>query len=110
MSCHHRYYPHGCGDWPAPPPEWYDAYGYRPRRYRDDVVVLRDDDEDFAEEGPRPRRGSGRRRRRRAGDMVTEEVTAASLQSRAETLRDELVRIEEELARRSAEPSQASET
>ena len=110
MSCYHRHYPHGCGDWPAPPPEWYDGYGYRPRRYRDDVVVLRDDDEDLAEEGPRRRRGSGRRRRRRAGDIVTEEVTVASLQSRAEILRDELVRIEEDLARLSTESSQASET
>jgi len=111
MSCHHRYYPHGCGDWPAPPPDWYDAYGYRPRRYRDDLVVLRDEgDEDFAEEPPRRRRGSGRGRRRRAGDTVTEEVTVASLQSQAEALRDELVRIEAELAKLSTEPSQASDT
>ena len=47
MSCYHR---HGYGcDGPLPPPDWYDAYGYRPRRYRDEVVVLRDDDYDDEE-------------------------------------------------------------
>lgn len=110
MSCHHHYYyPHGCGDWPAPTPEWHDIYGYRPRRYRDDVVLRDDGDEDFADERPW-RRGGERGRRRRAGDIVTEGVTAASLQSRAEALRDELVRIEADLAKLSTESSQASET
>lgn len=92
MSCYHRYYPHGCGDWPLPPPEWYEAYGYRPRRYRDEVVVVRDDDDYWEEERPR------RRRRRREDEPRTAEVTAASLQARAEALRAELSRIEKDLA------------
>ncbi len=98
MSCYHRHYPYGCGDWPAPPPEWYDAYGYRPRRYRDEVVVIRDDDEDWEEDRPRRRRG-----RRRRADSTSGEVTAASLAARAETLRAELSRIEEDLAALAAE-------
>ena len=100
MSCYHRYYPHGCGDWPAPLPEWYDAYGYRPRRYRDEVVVVREDDDDCWDE-ERPRRWRSRRRRTEACDG---EVTTASLHSRAEALRDELARIEEDLAKLAAEP------
>ena len=94
MSCYHR---HGYGcDGPILPPDWYDAYGYRPRRYRDEVVVLRDDDYDD-EDRPRRRRGSGRRRYR-GENTSAEEVTAASLQERATSLREELVRIEEDLA------------
>ncbi len=104
MSCYHRY-GHGC-DWPAPPPDWYDAYGYRPRRYRDEVVVLRDDDDDLYDEDAPGRRG----RRRRVKNTATEEVTAASLQSRAEALREELISIEEDLAKLSAEPGSASVT
>lgn len=95
MSCYHR---HGYGcDGPLPPPDWYDAYGYRPRRYRDEVVVLRDDDYDD-EDRPRRRRGSGRGRRYRDANTSVEEVTAASLQERATSLREELARIEEDLA------------
>ena len=89
MSCYHRH-GHGC-DGPFLPPDWYDAYGYRPRRYRDEVVALRDDDCDD-QDRPRRRRGSGR------GRDCRDEVTAASLQQRAATLREELARIEEELA------------
>ena len=96
MSCYHRYYPHGCGDWPLPPPEWYEAYGYRPRRYRDEVVVVRDDDEYWEEERPR--------RRRRRDESQPEGVTAASLQARAEALREELSRIEQDLAKLTTEP------
>ena len=108
MSCSHRFYPHGC-DWPAPPADWYDTYGYRPRRYRDDVVVLRDDDVEDEEAWPR-RRAQGRGRRRATYERIPEEVTVASLQSRAETLREELVRIEEDLMKLSAEPGASSTT
>lgn len=89
MSCYHRHLPHGCGE----PAEWYDDYGYRPRRYRDEVVVVRDDDDYFDEDRPRRRRGRRRREETNAGP-----VTPASLASRAETLRAELSRIEEDLA------------
>jgi len=111
MSCYHGHGYGGCG-WPTPPPDWYDDYGYRPRRYRDEVVVVRDDEDDYAfeEERPRRRRGTGRGRRRREENTTTEEVTAASLQSRAEALRDELVRIEEDLKTLSAAPGPSSET
>ena len=102
MSCYHRY-GHGC-DYPPHPIDYQDAYGYRPRRYGDEVVVLRDDDLDD-EELPRRRRGSGRRRRNQ--NTAPEEITAASLQSRAEVLRDELIRIEEDLAKLSAGPGPA---
>ncbi len=105
MSCYHRYYPHGCGDWPTPPPEWYDAYGYRPRRYRDEGVVLREDDDEWEEERPRRRRN-----RRRYDDSPVETVTAASLQTRAEALRAELTRIEQDLATLAADQEPASET
>ncbi len=108
MSCYHRHYPHGC-DWPAPPADWYDGYGYRPRRYRDEVVVLRDDDLEDEEEWPR-RRAQGRGRRRATYDRTMEEVTAASLQSRAQALREELVRIEEDLKKLSAEPGPSATT
>lgn len=111
MSCYHRHgYGYGC-DGP-PPADWYDAYGYRPRRYRDEVVVVRDDEDDYdlEEERPRRRRGTGRGRRRRDEYTTTEEVTAASLQSRAEALREELVRIEEGLKTLSAAPGPSSET
>jgi len=95
MSCYHR---HGYGcDGPILTPDWYDAYGCRPRRYRDEVVVLRDDDYDD-EDRPRRRRGTGRGRRYRQENTSAEEVTAASLQERAMSLREELVRIEEDLA------------
>jgi len=95
MSCYHR---HGYGcDGPVLPPDWYDAYGYRPRRYRDEVVVLRDDDYDD-EDRPRRRRGSGRGRRYRDEHASAEEITTASLQERATSLREELARIEEDLA------------
>lgn len=104
MSCYHRY-GHGC-DYPPYAVDYQDAYGYRPRRYRDEVVVLRDDDLDD-EELPRRRRGSGRRRR--SEDAAPEEVTAASLQSRALALRDELIRIEEDLAKLAAEPGPAAQ-
>lgn len=100
MSCYHR---HGYGC--APPllaPDDYDAYGYRPRRYRDEVVVLRDDGCDD-EDRPRRGRGSGRGRRRRDERTSPEEVTAASLQSRAASLREELAKIEEDLAELSDE-------
>ena len=100
MSCYHRYYPHGCGDWPLPPPEWYDAYGYRPRRYRDEVVVIREDDDDWEEERP-----VRRRNRRQRIEPRPDEVTPASLQARAEALREELSRIEEDLARLAAKPA-----
>ena len=103
MSCYHRY-GHGC-DYPPSPVDYQDAYGYRPRRYRDEVVVLRDDDFDD-EELPRRRRGSGSRRR--IQNTAPEEITAASLQSRAEALRDELIRIEEDLTKLSAEPGPAT--
>ena len=100
MSCYHRYgrgYWHGC-DGP-PPPEWYEGYGYLPRRYRDEVVVLRDDEDDRDElERPRRRRGSRRGRRYRDEESNTSPVTAASLQERAASLREELARIEEDLA------------
>ena len=110
MSCHHRYRPHGCGDWPAPSPDWYDDYGYRPRRYRDEVIVRRDDEDEYLEmERSRRRRQGGRGRQRREGDILAEEVTVASLQSRAEALRDELLRIEEDLTKLSSDPGQASE-
>jgi len=113
MSCYHHHgygYGHGC-DGP-PPADWYDAYGYRPRRYRDEVVVVRGDEDDFDldEERPRRRRGAGLGRRRRYEYAATEEVTAASLQSRAEALREELVRIEEDLKTLSAAPGPSSET
>lgn len=110
MSCYHRYYPHGC-DWP-PPPDWYDPYDYRPRRYRDDLVVLRDRDlEDEEDDRPRRRRTSGRSRRRAVtSEDTTEEVTAASLQSRAAALREELVRIEEDLKTLSAAPGPDAQT
>lgn len=100
MSCYHRWYPHGCGDWPAPPPEWYDAYGYRPRRYRDELVVVREDDDELWEE----ERPSRRRNRRRRFEESADEVTPASLQARAEALREELSRIEQDLARLATKP------
>jgi hypothetical protein len=103
MSCYHRY-GHGC-DGPLPALDWYDAYGYRPRRYRDEVVVVRDNADDYLEEErPRRHRGSGRGRGRREEINSTEEVTVASLQSRAAALREELIRIEEDLVELSAEP------
>jgi hypothetical protein len=97
MSCYHRYYPHGCGEWPAPPPEWYEAYGYRPRRYRDEFLVVRDDEDVWEDERPRHRR-----RRRDASPAA--EVTPASLQARADALREELSRIEQDLATLASEP------
>ncbi len=110
MSCHHRYHPHGC-DWTAPPADWYDAYDYRPRRYRDDVVVLREDDlkEEEDEEWPR-QRAQGRGRRRASYDRTTDEATAASLRSRTDALREELVKIEEDLKQLSAEPGPSATT
>jgi hypothetical protein len=101
MSCYHRFYPHGC-DWPYPPVDPYEAYGYRPRRYRGDLVVVRE--EDLEDEGEQP----GRRRSRRWRDErcdVAEEVTAASLQSRADALREELQRIEHDLGKLAAAPT-----
>jgi hypothetical protein len=99
MSCNHRYGPgywHGC--YGPPPPEWYDdyGYGYRPRRYRDEVVDYDDD-----EEGPLRRRGSSRRRRWSEDQAIAAAATPISLQERAVALRDELARVEEELAARS---------
>ena len=94
MSCNHRYgrgYWHDCD---GPPPEWYDGYGYRPRRHRDEVVVLHDDCDD--EERPRRRRGSGRGRRCRDEQTGTAAGTPVSLQERAAALREELAGIEEE--------------
>lgn len=109
MSCYHRYYPHGC-DWPYRPADWYDAYGYRPRRYRDDVVVVREEDLEEDELPPR-RRGPNRGRRWPAERREPAEgVTAASLQQRAEDLRDELLRIEEDLRRLTAAPTGPSGT
>ncbi|MGD8486057.1 MAG: hypothetical protein PVG27_01905 [Chloroflexota bacterium] len=105
MSCYHRY-PHGC-DWPVPPPDWFDAYGYRPRRYRDEVVVVREDDEEDWEE-IRPRRR--RVRRHRAEPGATEEITTASLRAQARALRAELERIEEDLATLTAEQDSPSAT
>ena len=104
MSCYHRYW-HGC-DWP-PPPDWYDqeAYRYRPRRYPDELVVVRDDDDDPEEERPRRGRRTGRGRSHRAEWSADEEVTAGSLQARAEALREELERIEQDLRRLSAGPA-----
>jgi hypothetical protein len=111
MSCSHRYYPHGCDQ--PPPPDWYDAYGYyRPRRYRDDVAVVRgeEDDFDYEEERPRRRRASGRGQHRRVElGNPTEAVTAASLRSQAEALRDELTKIEQDLEKLSAAPSPTPE-
>jgi len=95
MSCYHRH-GHGC-DGPFLPPDWYDAYGYRPRRYRDEVVALRDDDCDD-QDRPRRRRGSVRGRGYRDETTSADEVTAASLQARAASLREELAGIEEDLA------------
>ncbi len=109
MSCYHRYYPHGC-DGPYPAADWYDAYGYRPRRYRDDVVVVREEDLEEDELPPR-RRGSNRGRGWRIERREpAEEVTAASLQQRAEALRDELLRIEEDLRKLTASPTGPSGT
>jgi len=109
MSCYHRHgYGYGYGCDGPPPPEWYDAYGYQPRRYRDEVVVLRDDDDEYIDE-ERPRRRRGRSRRRQDAN-TTEAVTAASLQSRAEALREELIRIEEDLKTLPAAPGPSSET
>lgn len=109
MSCYHRYYPHGCG-WP-PAPEWYDpyAYGYPPRRYAAETVVLRDDDDALEEEWSRRPRGAGRGRRRAAQRAAGEEVTADSLQARAEALRDELERIEADLRRLTEVPTTESD-
>lgn len=105
MSCYHRY-GHGC-DFPVPPQDWYDAYGYRPRRYRDDMVLVRDDDEYYDDERPLRRRSSGQGRRR-AESTPAEEVTPASLQSRAEALREELIRIEEDLAKLAPAPGRVA--
>ncbi len=109
MSCNHRYW-HGC-DWP-PPPDRYDpyAYGYPPRRYPAETVVIRDGDEVLGEEGPRRPRGAGRGRRRGAPRAAYEEVTADSLQARAEALREELERIEEDLSRLSVVPTTENDT
>jgi len=109
MSCYHRYYPHGC-DWPYPAPDWYDTYGFRPRRYRDEVVVVRGDDEEEDERPPRRRGESRGRRWRDDRDEPAEPVTAASLQSRAEALRVELSRIEEDLRALAASPTRPTET
>lgn len=110
MSCYHRFYPHGC-DWPYPPVDRYEAYGYRPRRYRDDVVVIREEDLEDEDERPRRRRDPGRGRAWREGrDDVAEEVTAASLQSRADALREELQRIERDLKKLAAAPTEAPRT
>lgn len=108
MSCYHRYW-HAC-DWP-PPPDWYDPYAYasRPRRYPDEVVVVRDEDE-LEGELPRRRRGSGRGRRYRSERADADEVTPASLQARAEALRAELERIEADLRRITATASGEPET
>ena len=65
------------------------------------MAVLRDDDDLYEEER---RRRAGRGLRRRNQITFTEEVTAASLQSRAEMLREELMRIQEDLAKLNAEP------
>jgi len=91
MSCYHR---HGC-DGPVVLPDWYDAYGYRPYRYRPEFVVRPEDD--YEDERPRGRRGRGRRRRRDA-DASTDEVSVASLLERATALREELASIEDDLA------------
>ena len=109
MSCYHRYYPHGCE--PLPPPlEWYDAYGYRPRRYRDDPIEIRGEDLEDEEEWPRRRRGPGRGRRGMTGDPYgQEEVTAASLQAQAAALREQLTRIEADLKKLAAAPAVETE-
>jgi len=107
MSCWHRY-GHSC-DWP-PPPELYDAYRYRRPRYVDELPGYRDDELEADEDRPRRRRGSGRRERRRYESTPSEEVTAASLQARADLLREELGRIEEGLKQLSSEPEPSAET
>jgi hypothetical protein len=110
MSCHHRYYAHGC-DWPYPAVDWYDAYGCRPRHYRDDVVLVRGDDlEEVVERPPRRRGPSSGRRWRDESDESPEPVTAASLQSRAEALRVELSRIEQDLRSLAGSPTRPTET
>jgi len=101
MSCYHRH-GHGC-DWPVLPPEWYDAYGYRPRRYRDETIVVGDDD-CYDEERPRRRRGTGRGRRCRDESTSSAETSAASLQERAASLREQLAMVEEDLAELNEEP------
>ncbi len=92
MSCYHRHY---C-DGPVVLSDLYDAYGHRPYRYRPEVVVR--PEEDYEEERPRGRRGSGSGRRRRDAYTSTDEVTVASLLERATSLREELARIEDDLA------------
>ncbi len=109
MSCYHRY-GHGC-DWPLPPPDWYDSYACRPHRYRDELVVVRDDEDEYYDEArPRRRRNSGRARPRRDETASMDEVTAASLQSRARSLREELNRIEQDLAELSTETGPSAQT
>jgi hypothetical protein len=100
MSCYHRY-PHGCDRPVVPPDYWYDAYGYRPRQRRDEYVIVREDDA-WEEQRPRSRRNRRRERERPEG------VSVASLRDRAEDLRAELTRIEEDLARLTAEPDDPS--
>jgi hypothetical protein len=110
MSCYHRFYPHGC-DWPYPPVDRYEACGYRPRRYRDDLVVVREEDLEGEDERATRRRSSSRGQRwREERDDVTHEVTVASLQSRADALREELQRIERDLKKLAAAPTESSRT
>lgn len=97
MSCYHRY-PHGCG-WPVVPPGYIDDLGYAPR-YRDRVVVVPDDDDDWGYEPPRRRRYRSERQR----PVREERASTTSLRSRAEALRAELDRIEEELSDLAAAP------
>jgi len=92
MSCYHR---HGC-DGPVVLADWCDAYGCRPYRYRQEVVGRPEDD--YIEERPRGRRGAGSGRRRRDAYASTDEVNVASLLERATSLREELARIEDDLA------------
>jgi hypothetical protein len=107
MSCWHHY-GHSC-DWP-PPPELYDAYRYRRPRYVDELPGYREDELEADEDRPRRRRGSGRREGRRYESVPSEEVTAASLLSRADALREELGRIEEGLKQLSSESEPSTET
>ena len=95
----------------GPPVDPYEAYGYRPRRYRGDLVVVREEDLEDEDERPRRRRGSSRGRAwREERDEGAEEVTAASLQSRADALREELQRIEDDLKKLAAAPTGAPRT
>ena len=107
MSCW-NHYGHSCGL--PPPPEWYDTYRYQRPRYVEELSGYREDELEADEERPRRRRGLGRREQRRYESTPIEEVTAASLQSRADALREELSRIDEGLKRLSTETEPSSET